>query len=103
MPSRLRAVLVILLTAALLAYFLYGVKFGRVWEAVRHAEARLLVVGVLVTMLTYVLRAVRWQYLLAPLGPTRFSTAFPPTVIGFAAGFFVPPRPEKGLCPHLLS
>jgi uncharacterized protein (TIRG00374 family) len=103
MPSRLRAALVILLTVGLLAYFLHGVKFGRVWEAVRHAEGRLLVVGLFVTMLTYVLRAVRWQYLLAPIGPTRFSTAFRTTVIGFAASFLLPARPGEVLRPYLLA
>ena len=41
-------------------------------------------------MLTYTLRAFRWQYLLAPIGPTHFSTAFRTTVIGFAASFLLP-------------
>ena len=38
-------------------------------------------------MSTYAVRAFRWQYLLAPIGPTHFSTAFRTTVIGFAAAF----------------
>src|SRR5258708_37955179 len=103
MPSRLRAALVLILTAGLLAFFLSGVELGRVWEATRHADARLLVVGIFVTMLTYVLRAVRWQYLLAPIGPTRFSTAFRTTVMGFAASFLLPARPGEVLRPYLLA
>jgi uncharacterized protein (TIRG00374 family) len=49
------------------------------------------------------LRALRWQYLLAPIGPTRFSTAFRTTVIGFAASFLLPARPGEVLRPYLLA
>ena len=44
------------------------------------------------TGMTYWLRAVRWQYLLAPIGPTRFRTAFRATIVGFAASFLLPAR-----------
>ena len=47
MPSRLRAALVLVLTIGLLAYFLRGVDLGAVWAATRHADGRLLAVGVL--------------------------------------------------------
>src|SRR5829696_3037223 len=103
MPSRLRAPLVILLTIGLLAYFLYGVELRPVWDATRQADARLLVAGVGITMLTYALRAFRWQYLLAPIGPTRFWTAFRTTVIGFMASFLLPARPGEVLRPFLLA
>jgi uncharacterized protein (TIRG00374 family) len=103
MSSRLRLALVIGLTIALLAYFLRGVEAGRVWEAARHADGRLLILAVVVTMMTYALRALRWQYLLAPIGPTRFSTAFRTTVIGFAASFLLPARPGEVLRPYLLA
>src|SRR5258707_7436688 len=103
MPSRLRAALVLVLTVGLLAFFLRGVDFGGVWEATRHADGRLLAVAIGVTMLTYALRAFRWQYLLAPIGPTRFSTAFQTTTIGFAASFLLPARPGEVLRPYLLA
>ena len=48
-------------------------------------------------------RALRWQYLLAPLGPTRFSTAFRATVIGFAATFLLPARAGEVIRPYLLA
>jgi uncharacterized protein (TIRG00374 family) len=103
MRSRLRAAIVLLLTVGLLAFFLHGVNLSDVWEKTREADARLLVLGVCVTLMTYVLRAFRWQYLLAPIGPTRFSTAFPTTVIGFAASFLLPGRPGEVLRPYLLA
>ena len=103
MSSRFRLALVVGLTIGLLAFFLRGVEPGRVWEATRHADGRLLIVAVFVTMMTYALRALRWQYLLAPIGPTRFSTAFRTTVIGFAASFILPARPGEVLRPYLLA
>jgi glycosyltransferase 2 family protein len=103
MPSRLRTAIVILLTIGLLAYLFHGVDLRGAWEATRHANGRLLAVGVGITMLTYALRAVRWQYLLAPIGPTRFSTAFRTTVIGYAASFLLPARPGEVLRPYLLA
>jgi uncharacterized protein (TIRG00374 family) len=103
MRSRLRAAIVLLLTVGLLVYFLRGVNLGEVWEKTREADARLLVLGVCVTMATYALRAFRWQYLLAPIGPTRFATAFQTTVIGFMASFLLPARPGEVLRPYLLA
>ncbi|HEY2432996.1 MAG TPA: lysylphosphatidylglycerol synthase transmembrane domain-containing protein [Vicinamibacterales bacterium] len=103
MRSRLRAVIVVLLTVGLLAYFLHGVPFGEVWSRTREADPRLLATAVAVTMMTYMLRAFRWQYLLAPIGPTRFTVAFQTTVIGFAASFLLPGRPGEVLRPYLLA
>ena len=103
MPSRLRAALVLVLTAGLLAFFLRGVDLGAVWAETRHADGRLLALAVCLTMTTYALRAFRWQYLLAAIGPTRFATAFRTTVIGFAASFLLPARPGEVLRPYLLA
>jgi glycosyltransferase 2 family protein len=103
MRSRLRAAIVLLLTVGLLAFFLRGVNLQEVWAKTREADARLLVLGVCVTLMTYVLRAFRWQYLLAPIGPSRFTTAFQTTVIGFAASFLLPGRPGEVLRPYLLA
>jgi uncharacterized protein (TIRG00374 family) len=46
---------------------------------------------------------VRWQYLLAPVGPTRFRTAFRTTIIGFAALSLLPLRVGDLLRPYLLA
>ena len=54
-------------------------------------------------MMTYAFRAYRWQFLLAGLGPTRFSDAFRTTVIGFAASFLLPARAGEFLRPYLLA
>jgi len=103
MRPRVRTIVVFLLTFGLLAFFFRGVNPREVWEKTREADAGLLVVGVFVTLMTYAWRAFRWQYLLAPIGPTRFSTAFQTTVIGFAASFLLPARAGEVLRPYLLA
>jgi glycosyltransferase 2 family protein len=103
MSSRLRAALVLILTVGLLAFFFKGVDPGAVWAEARHANRLLLATAILVVLVTYGLRAFRWQYLLAPIGPTRFSTAFQTTVIGFAASFLLPARAGEVLRPYLLA
>lgn len=103
MRSRLRAALVLLLTLGLLWFFLRGVDLRGVWAETRSARPGLLIAAVGVTMLTYAFRAFRWQYLLAPIGRARFSTAFETTVIGFATSFLLPARPGEVLRPYLLA
>ena len=102
MSSRLRAALVLVLTAGLLAFFLRGVDPGAVWSEARHADGVRLLTAILIVLVTYALRAFRWQYLLAPIGPSRFRNAFETTVIGFAFNFLVP-RAGEVLRPYLLA
>src|SRR5262249_42376654 len=94
---------VLVLTVGLLAYFLHDVPLRDVLSKTRQANVGLLAVGVGVTLMTYALRAFRWRYLLAPIGPTRYSTAFETTVIGFAASFLLPARAGEVLRPYLLA
>jgi uncharacterized protein (TIRG00374 family) len=98
-----RTTVVLLLTIGLLAFFFRGVNLADVWEKTREADGRLLLAGVFVTLMTYALRAFRWQYLLAPIGPTRYAVAFQTTVIGFAASFLLPARAGEVLRPYLLA
>ncbi len=103
MPSRVRTVLILLLTFGLLWFFLRNADMPRVWAEMRRARPLLLVGAVLLTGVTYVLRALRWQYLLAPIGHTRFGNAFRATVIGFAATFLLPARAGEVIRPYLLA
>ena len=102
MRSRVRSILILAVTAGLLAFFFRDVDFAGVWAETRRANPWLLALAVAVTVLTYVLRAWRWQALLAPIGPTRFSPAFRTTVIGFAANTFLP-RAGEVIRPYLLA
>ena len=103
MRSRIRAVLIFAATLALLAFFFRDANFAEVWAETRRARPLPLVLAVGVTMLTYALRAWRWQALLAPIGNTHFGNAFRTTVIGFAASFFLPARAGEVIRPYLLA
>jgi hypothetical protein len=103
MRSRARSILILAVTAGLLAFFFRDVDFAGVWAETLRANPWQLIVAVAFTLLTYVLRAWRWQYLLAPIGPTRFATAFRTTVIGFAASAFLPARAGEVIRPYLLA
>lgn len=103
MRSRVRSAVVLAITVGLLAFFFRNSNLAGVWHETRRADPWLLLLAVAVTLLTYLLRAWRWQSLLAPIGYTRFSTAFRTTVIGFAASFFLPARAGEVIRPYLLA
>ena len=103
MRSRIRTAFICLLTLGLLAFFLRNADMAGVWSETRRARTDLLVLAVFFTAITYVLRALRWQYLLAPIGKTHFANAFRTTVIGFAASFLLPARAGEVIRPYLLA
>jgi uncharacterized protein (TIRG00374 family) len=103
MRPRVRTILIFLLTIGLLGFFLRKADPAEVWAETRRADPALLLYSVVVTALTYVVRAWRWQALLAPIGPTRFMVAFETTVIGFAANALIPGRVGEVLRPYLLA
>jgi uncharacterized protein (TIRG00374 family) len=103
MRPRVRTALILLVTAGLLWFFLRGADMAGVWAETRRADPRLLLAALGATFLTYVMRAWRWQSMLAPLGPTRFSTALRATIIGFAASAVLPARAGEVLRPYLLA
>jgi uncharacterized protein (TIRG00374 family) len=91
------------LTLGLLGFFLRNADMSVVWSEVRRASPLYLFLATATTGLMYVLRALRWQYLLAPIGPTHFANAFRMTVIGFAASFLLPARAGEVIRPYLLA
>jgi uncharacterized protein (TIRG00374 family) len=100
---RTRTILVSLLAIALLAWFLRDANLSDVWSRARDAHIGFLIVAFIAVPLSYITRAIRWQYLLAPLGPTRLATALRATVIGFAALAVLPARAGDVLRPYLLA
>lgn len=103
MRSRLRTIVIFLLTLGLLAYCFRKADPAAVWAETRRADPGLLILSVVITALTYAIRAFRWQFLLAPIGRTRYWVAFETTVIGFAANSLIPGRVGEVLRPYLLA
>jgi uncharacterized membrane protein YbhN (UPF0104 family) len=79
------ALLIGVLTAGFLWWFFHNLNFGEVWRSIEGANLKLIAMAVGVTLVTYVLRAFRWQALLRPIGHATFRNAFRTTVIGFTA------------------
>src|SRR5215510_5685251 len=100
---RLRSAIVTLLTFGLLAWFLKNANVADVWRHVRQARGDLLVLSFGFVLATYWARAIRWQYLLEPIGPTRFRTVLRTTVLGFAALAVLPARIGDVIRPYLLA
>jgi glycosyltransferase 2 family protein len=98
-----RTAIVTLLAFALLWLFLRGTDLKAVWAHVQNANVAYVLAAIVFVPMTYVTRAIRWHYLLLPLGPTRFRTAFRTTVIGFAALTLLPARVGDILRPYLLA
>src|SRR5262245_52625764 len=98
-----RTVIVSLLAFALLWLFLRGTDLKAVWAHVQSANVTYLLAAMAFVPLSYVTRAIRWHYLLLPVGPTRFRTAFRTTIIGFAALTLLPARVGDLLRPYMLA
>jgi glycosyltransferase 2 family protein len=91
------------LTVALLWWFVKDLSLDELRHAFATANLWLIAAAVLTTLQTYLIRAWRWQVMLAPLGTVRFGPAFRTTVIGFTATFLLPARVGEVLRPYLLA
>jgi uncharacterized protein (TIRG00374 family) len=92
-----------LLAIALLGWFLSHANLVEVWHHVERAELKMLLVGFVFVVLTYIARTFRWQVLLRPLGRVRFSTVFRATIVGFAALGLLPARAGDVLRPYMVA
>src|SRR5471030_1560865 len=103
MRSHLRTMVVLALAAALLALFLHNVDIRRVAAEIARARFEWLVLSLLTMFLNLAIRALRWQYLLEPLGATSFANAFRATAVGFAASTLLPARAGEVIRPYFLA
>ncbi len=103
MRLQIRTVFIVLLAAGLLFWFVRSADLSQVWSEIRHARADLLLLVLVTMVINMMIRALRWQYLLAPLGPTHFWNAFRTTTIGFAATFLLPARAGEFVRPFLMA
>lgn len=103
MRSFIRSLLIALCTVGLLVLFLRQVDLREVVREIGRAEPLALLAALLATAANYLIRAVRWQVMLKPVGRARFATAVRTTVIGFAANSLLPGRVGEVLRPLLLA
>ncbi len=103
MQSAARSLIAVVLAIGLVTVFLRNADLTQVRASMRDAHPGWIAAVVLLTLTTYVIRTERWQYLLEPLGRTRFAVAFRATVIGFAASSVLPARAGEVIRPYLLA
>ncbi|MBU1702535.1 MAG: flippase-like domain-containing protein [Candidatus Eisenbacteria bacterium] len=66
--------------------------FAQIIEHIRNTRMIYLLPGVILTLLSYFVRAVRWRYLLASVKTISLSPLFKSTMIGFMANNLLPAR-----------
>ena len=103
MKRPVRTAAITLLAVGLMAFFLRNASLERVWSELLGARRDLFAGAVLCTVVVYLVRVVRWRYLLRPIGRTRFRTAFRATIIGFALNSLVPGRVGEVVRPFVLA
>lgn len=85
-------VLGFLLTFVFLGLVLWKTDLGELGQALRSANYLYVVPAGLCTLSSYVLRTVRWRYILAPTKRVAFRGLFPVLMIGFMANNVLPAR-----------
>ena len=96
-------IVIVGVTAALLWLFARNIDLAATWGAMTRAHVGYLAGAIVATLVTYTLRALRWQALLRPVGRTRFRVTFRATVIGFTAIFLLPGRVGEVLRAYLVA
>ena len=79
-------------SVVLLLILVYRVDIGEIKDALRGAYYYLLAPSIVVYFLAVFFRAVRWRYLLAPIGEYSVSRLYPVVVIGYMANNLLPVR-----------
>jgi uncharacterized protein (TIRG00374 family) len=103
MRSHVRTVVVLAVALALVALFLHNVDLWGVLAAIARARPEWLALSLATMFVNLAIRALRWKFLLEPLGTTTFASAFRATAVGFAASAVLPARAGEVIRPYFLA
>jgi uncharacterized protein (TIRG00374 family) len=103
MRSHIRTIVVLAVALGLVALFLYNVNLWGVLSAIARARPEWLALSLATMFLNLAIRALRWKFLLEPLGETSFANAFRATAVGFAASAVLPARAGEVIRPYFLA
>jgi len=103
MRFHIRTLIVLALAVGLVALFLHEVDLGSVAREIRRAEPVWLAVSFGSMFLNLGIRALRWRFLLEPIGRTSFANSFRATAVGFAARGVLPSAAGELVRPYFLS
>jgi glycosyltransferase 2 family protein len=101
--THLRTFVVLALVVGLLGVFLHNVDLRSVAADIIRARPYWLALSLTTMFVNLAVRALRWQYLLEPLGETSFGNAFRATAVGFAASSVLPARAGEVIRPYFLA
>ncbi|MEZ5426436.1 MAG: lysylphosphatidylglycerol synthase transmembrane domain-containing protein [Pyrinomonadaceae bacterium] len=89
MRKYLKFILLLLFAVFLLWFFGRNLDWKQVSQSLQQARAFYIILAVLGISFGYLLRAIRWRVLLAPITETSMKELFATTTVGFAAVFLV--------------
>ncbi len=89
MRKSLKFILLFLFAIFIFWFFGRNLDWQEVSQSLRKANALYLIAAVLIVCFGYLLRAKRWQVLLAPITESSLKELFATTTVGFAAIFLV--------------
>lgn len=95
MPLSSRGVWVLvglLISSVFLWLFLREIDWGELYVALQQANYVYVIPAVLITLLTYVVRAARWELLVLPIKKVSFMNVLSATSIGFMSNHILPIR-----------
>lgn len=103
MRSHVRNIVVLAVAVGLVVLFLRNVDLWRVGADIVRARPEWLALSLATMFVNLAIRALRWQYLLEPLGRTSFASSFRATAVGFAATAILPARAGEVIRPYFLA
>ena len=80
------------MSLVLLLIVIYRVDISEIKDSLRDANYYLLAPSIIVYFIAVFFRAVRWRYLLAPIGEYSVGRLYPVVVIGYMANNLLPVR-----------
>jgi hypothetical protein len=89
---QLNFILGILISAVFIYLAFRRVRLAEIYLSLKHANYLLILPNMGIVLLTMLFRAVRWRYLLEPVGEFRSKQLFPSVMIGFMANNLLPAR-----------
>ncbi|MGB7207779.1 MAG: lysylphosphatidylglycerol synthase transmembrane domain-containing protein [Pyrinomonadaceae bacterium] len=89
MRKYIKFILLFLFAAFLFWFFGRNLDWRQVSQSLRQADPYYLLAAVMIICLGYLLRAIRWKVLLAPITESSLKELFATTTVGFAAIFLI--------------
>ena len=100
---RFQAVASAVLAVGLFAFFLTRVHFSEIAASIRAASPGWIAASAAISISTFALRALRWVWILEPVGRVPWWPSYRATSIGFAANTVLPARAGEVIRPAILA